>query len=331
MISVLTTPAELAVYDAWVKSHPEGSLWQSLEWKQYQQALGREVRIYVHREGLQIHASALVVIDKTSFGLATWDIPRGPLGRITGSDERIVLFEQIVADARANGGIAITLSLSKTLRVTRYALRASSRHEQPSATRIIDLTPSEADILKQMKPKGRYNIGVAEKNGVIVEESKDIDAFFALAKKTGERDCFGILSRRHYATFLKALPGSFLLIAKDSRSKIQDTNNAASLLGVVWNRTAYYYYGASDYAHRALMAPYALQWKAMTRSKALGCVAYDLLGIAPPEAPKTHPWAGVSGFKEKFGGTVIEYPPEQQLVLRPLMNGLLKLKRKIIG
>src|SRR5690349_21165533 len=37
-------------------------------------------------------------------------------------------------------------------------------------TRCIDLRPSESAILAQMKPKGRYNIGVARRHGVSVAE-----------------------------------------------------------------------------------------------------------------------------------------------------------------
>src|SRR5439155_23651932 len=37
-------------------------------------------------------------------------------------------------------------------------------------TRCIDLRPSEAAILAQMKPKGRYNIGLARRHGVSIIE-----------------------------------------------------------------------------------------------------------------------------------------------------------------
>ena len=79
-IRLLTSTGDLRKYDAWLRAHPEGSLWQSLQWKQFQEALGRTVRIYAAMEADQIAASALVVMDATSFGLRTWEIPYGPLG-----------------------------------------------------------------------------------------------------------------------------------------------------------------------------------------------------------------------------------------------------------
>jgi lipid II:glycine glycyltransferase (peptidoglycan interpeptide bridge formation enzyme) len=79
------------------------------------------------------------------------------------------------------------------------------------------------------------------------------------------------------------------------------------------------------------MGPYLLQWEALRHCKAQGCRTYDLLGIAPPDAPEDHPWAGISAFKEKFGGRIVAYPSEQVIVLRPLAARALALKRAFFG
>src|SRR5882762_5324797 len=50
-------------------------------------------------------------------------------------------------------------------------------------TRCIDLRPSEAEILAQMKPKGRYNIAVARRHGVSIIED---------ASEQGLADFFGL-------------------------------------------------------------------------------------------------------------------------------------------
>ena len=318
----LTSDGDLALYDAWLRARPEGTLWQSLEWKKYQEALGRETRIYASFEQERISASALVIIDRTSFRLATWDIPRGPIGEDNGA-----LLKAIFEDARRERCLSLYLSPPSGQETKGSGQKSSPRHEQPEATRMIDLTQSEEEILKQMKPKGRYNISVAEKHGVLVAASTDVTAFHRLLAQTGQRDRFGILPLPHYEAFLRALPGSFLLFA----SLPPNPEPIAGLLGVIWGKTGFYYYGASSYALRALMAPYALQWTAMRHCKAAGCASYDLLGIAPPNAPANHPWQGVSAFKEKFGGTVVTYPPEQQIVLRPMTSTLLSIKRRLLG
>ncbi|PIR53594.1 hypothetical protein COU76_00240 [Candidatus Peregrinibacteria bacterium CG10_big_fil_rev_8_21_14_0_10_49_10] len=314
----IRTSEDDAQYAAWIRSHPAGNLWQSLEYKKFQEALGRTVRIYVAEEEGMIVGSALVVIDTTTFGLSTWEVPRGPVG-----ERKAEILEIIINDAE--GDRCLALYYSPAHAVDGLAGKPSGRMMHGEATRMIDLTQSEEEILAQMKQKGRYNIRLAEKSDVQVEESEDIDAFYTLVVQTGERDAFGTLPKSHYQAFLDVLESSFLLLA----SKPETGEPVSGLLGVVWGSQALYYYGASNYAHRAFMAPYALQWAAMQFCKEKGCTTYDLLGVAPPDADGNHPWSGISQFKEKFGGEVVTYPPEKQVVLRPIMYGLLQLKRRL--
>jgi len=398
---ILATVEDFSRYNAWVQGHPEGNLWQSLEWKRYQEALGREVRVYVVEDsskpspypsplkgrGCSITASALVVIDRTTGGLSTWDIPRGPLHQlsgisfqVSGVDAAAKLLDDITHDAKKDRCLALFLSPSTPLEAGSWKLEAGTRNEQPEATRIIDLTKSEEEILAQMHPKGRYNIKVAQKNGVQVEQADDVEAFYDLLQQTAWRDGFRILPLKAYKAFLERLPGSFLLLAYPPPSPFvkgegqgerveregAKSKPIAGLIGIIWPQnlplprplslcgrrgeetdgfpptTGIYYYGASDYTSRSLMAPYLLQWEAMRLCKTKGCTRYDLLGVVPSTMPLTltlsrgergflHPWAGISAFKEKFGGTVATYPPEQQIVLRPMLWKMLQWKRQLLG
>ncbi|MDD5026581.1 MAG: peptidoglycan bridge formation glycyltransferase FemA/FemB family protein [Candidatus Peribacteraceae bacterium] len=313
---------DLRYYDAWLRAHPQGTLWQSLEWKEYQQSIGRTTRLYLAREKGAIVASALVVIDTTTLGLSTWNIPRGPIG----SEARTGLLERILADAKCSHCLTLYFSPSQSFFIANFSfpIRSSGRHEQPEASSVIDLTKSEEEILSAMKPKGRYNISIAKRHNVSVRQSSDTSAFLALVKETAKRDGFKIPPKSHYQAFLECLRGSFLLLAYPAESQ----EPISGLLGVSWGSQGIYYYGASSHASRALMAPYLLQWEAMRHCKARGCTSYDLFGIAPPDALPHHPWKGVTEFKEKLGGTLITYPPEREIVLRPIANALLQLKRK---
>ena len=331
-IRLLSAAEDSETYRKWVGGHPQGSLWQSVEWKQYQEALGRETRVYVELNGPEIVASALVIIDRTSFGFCTWDVPRGPLfeSRILNTESWEALLEKIIEDAKREKCLSIYTSPQSPLEIqdSEFKIRESGRHEQPDATRIVDLTKTEDEILTQMHQKGRYNIKVAQKHAVQIVETHDARPFATLLESTAERDGFRGPSARQLTTMLKNLPGCFLLL---SYAPDNTQEPIGGLLGVVWHGTAIYYYGGSDYAHRALMAPYLLQWEAMRRSKAAGCVRYDLLGVAPPDAPEDHLWQGISGFKEKFGGEVIVYPHEQEVPLRPWAKRALWMKRKMLG
>lgn len=266
-----------------------------------------------------------MTIDTTTGGYSVWEIPRGPLwANPAALDE---LLKRIVVDAKHERCIEILFSPATPLLSTHYPLRTSPRHVHAQATRILDLHHSEEQILAQMHQKGRYNIGVARKHGIEVVEGSvnDIDTFYALLRSTGGRDGFKISQKSHYTRFLSDLRGSFMLLAKHQGTPI------AGLIGVQWGAMGIYYYGASSYEHRHLMAPYLVQWEAIRRCKAKGCTHYDLLGISPEPAPANDPWLGISDFKRKFGGRVVTYPQEQALVLKPIVRAALRLKRKLLG
>lgn len=323
-IRILSSTEDLTRHEAWVSTQKQGTLWQSAAWRRYQATLGRQTRVYAAECNGVIMAAASVIIDTTAGGFSVWECPRGPVWTTGNELEAASLLETVVSDAKKERCIQLFVSPPIPLETCRSKLVASSRHIHPQATLLLDLSLSEDRLLAQMHPKGRYNIKVAEKQGISVTTSSDISAFYSLMTSTGQRDSFTIHKESHYKRFLESLDSAFLLLATHAEKPI------AGLLGVTWNGTGIYYYGASSYEHRALMAPYALQWAAIRHCKALGCTQYDLLGIDVPDAPPTA-WKGITDFKRKFGGTLHVYPAEQQLMLRPLVSLALGLKRKILG
>ena len=315
-------PQEQELYKQWIESSAPENLWQSSNWVNVQEALGREVRMYIIEEEEQIIASALVVIDTTMFGLSTWEIPRGP---IWNGDEQVAikLLEFIVADAKKERCMRMYISPFKSIEVPKQ-WKPSNRLVHPTHTIQLDLTLDEEELLQQMKPKGRYNCKVATKHGVTVGQSTDATAFAQLHATTGSRNTFVTPNNNTYQRFIDVINGSFLLYAYHPDT----TEPIAGLIGVCQGNLGIYYYGASNHVYRSSMAPYALQQAAITHCKAAGCTVYDLFGIAPPNEPK-HPWHGITSFKEKFGGTTVTIAPEQQMILKPVSHALLALKRRL--
>jgi lipid II:glycine glycyltransferase (peptidoglycan interpeptide bridge formation enzyme) len=84
---------------------------------------------------------------------------------------------------------------------------------------------------------------------------------------------------------------------------------------IAFGDTVTYAHGASSSRKRELMAPHLLQWASMTRAKTQGFTHYDFFGVAPAEAPASHPWAGITRFKEGFGGQRVSYPGAYDFVL----------------
>lgn len=197
----------------------------------------------------------------------------------------------------------------------------------PRFTNIIDLTQNEESILEKMHQKGRYNIRLAKKRGIEIQESNDINSFYKILETTAKRDHFHINPKKFYQTMLDTLASSNkakLFLAYHPESK----NPIAGILNTYIEDTATYYYGASDHQYRKYMAPYLLQWHAIQDAKQNNFKTYDFLGVANPNNPKD-PLQGVTSFKNKFGGKTIQYKNSKILIHNYLLYILLKIKKAI--
>jgi lipid II:glycine glycyltransferase (peptidoglycan interpeptide bridge formation enzyme) len=184
----------------------------------------------------------------------------------------------------------------------------ADRYMEQRNTLCIDLRPSEPAILAQMKPKGRYNIGVARRLGVRVVEdtsAQGLRDFLSIYQETVCRK--GIKSKP--AKYFKRLLSILTSVRKGSLffAEYQGLRLAAAVV-VYFGPRASYLFGGSVARHRSVMAPYLLHFEIMRRAKAMGHEWYDLWGVAPENEPD-HPLAKISVFKRKFGGSELRLVP----------------------
>jgi lipid II:glycine glycyltransferase (peptidoglycan interpeptide bridge formation enzyme) len=204
----------------------------------------------------------------------------------------------------------------------------SAADVQPPDTVLVDLAPSEHDILMAMKPKCRYNIKFAEKRGVTLRrlDAEGLDIFYSIFLETAERDGINIHSLEYYKTLFahcSNYPGQELRLYLAEH----EGDSLGALIVLIRGREAVYLYGASSNRKRNLMAAYALQWRAMKDARAAGCTEYDLFGIAPGNDP-SHPMAGLYRFKTGFGGRVIHRPGCWDYVYKPLTKNIFSAAEK---
>ena len=199
---------------------------------------------------------------------------------------------------------------------------------QPPDSVIINLDMPMEAILEQMKPKWRYNARLAVKKGVKVREGEagEINIFCDLLKKTAARDKIAIHSLAYYEWLLKNNYEGVKPVIKLYFAE-HEGDILAGIMTLFWKTEAVYLYGASSDVKRNLMAPYALQLKAMEDAKNAGCTEYDLYGIPPNEDPQ-HPMAGLYRFKTGFGGSIIHRPGCRDYPCRPLLYKIFRLMEK---
>ncbi|MDP5039123.1 MAG: peptidoglycan bridge formation glycyltransferase FemA/FemB family protein [Candidatus Gracilibacteria bacterium] len=174
-----------------------------------------------------------------------------------------------------------------------------------NSTAIIDLNLEMEDILLIMKPKGRYNIKVAEKKGLkafeIEKIYENIKIFYNLMLETTSRDNFNGNNFEYYKTFLNNISNSKLIFVKLENEVV------CGGIFVFDKEISIYYYGASTSSpkYRNMMGPYLMQYFAINKAKELGSKIYDFLGVAGI-LEKNSPLAGVTDFKLKLTPNVVE-------------------------
>ncbi|MFN7160505.1 MAG: lipid II:glycine glycyltransferase FemX [Candidatus Gracilibacteria bacterium] len=343
------TASQKKEWQLFIESIPEtkGFLYQNLVWADF-------IKTLIPKDGIGLYLLREKHTGQILIGSMGYRYPllrrkywlyfsRGPLFQWKDREYLKTFFEEvkrIEKDAvwiRFDPAIAES---SETVSFFSYAKAHKSFH--PKKTLVLDLTPTKDEILAQMHSKGRYNIRLAEKKGVEVFgwEYKDqrltklsgmeytdelidpVGLFSDMIYETGKRDGFSVHSREYFENFLRTLGSehAFLLLSKHGDEWIG---------GGIFTYTSdacIYYYGASLHQYRQLMAPYLVQWKAITYAKeVLGSKIYDFLGIGSAENDAA--LAGVTEFKRKFGGQERGFVGTFEIRVKPMWFLLVKIAK----
>ncbi len=291
-----------------------GSFLQSWSWGQYQEAIGHKIwRIQAD------DFNVLLIKHDLPFAKNYLYCPRPVFKNLPDN-----FLNQVRQIAKQEKSIFFKIELDRDLNKDSFpgGLLSSSKHIQPLKTIILDLHKSEEELLSRMHQKTRYNIRLAQKKGVSVEQNQsDIGSFLELLSKTTEHDKFYSHPKDHYLKMVDVLGKANMLkifLAK------RDNKIIAGSINLFWNKTAIYSHGASDYNYRNLMAPYLLQWEAIKQAKVDGFQYYDFFGIDERK------WPGVTRFKNGFNGQEISYPGAFDLIFQPVWYKAYNLIRKIL-
>jgi lipid II:glycine glycyltransferase (peptidoglycan interpeptide bridge formation enzyme) len=317
MVSDLHEVTDATTWDTALLSLPQPHILQSWAWAALKAQTGWRAKHLLWRApaGAPI-AAAAILTRRLARGVpgAVAYVPKGPL--LDWSDAALVeaVLRQIEAETRRQRAIFIKIDpdvradtdtgrqVSATL--ARRGWRPSVEQIQYRNTVVSDLTLDEEALLAAMKPKWRYNIRLAERQGVIVRGGTAADglshlsAFYAMYAETGRRDGFLVRPYAYYRAIWERFLADdlgHLLLAEVAGQPV------AGIFLFHFGQTAWYFYGASTDQSRELMPNHALQWAAMRWAKSVGCTRYDWWG-APDVLAESDPMWGVYRFKQGFGG-----------------------------
>lgn len=338
MLSVREVGAgEQASWDVFVTRASNGSFLHAWAWGEFQHAAGFHIHRVAIGDGNNPQALALLVERSLPLGQSSLYVPWGPVIGDTEDPHRLrdtaaalrMYIQRRTGDwpvyLRIEPKMPDTADVHAALAEASFAILETSI--QPRDTRVVDLTRSEDDLLKDMHTKTRYNIRVAIRHGVTVHEettAEGLNVFWQLAQDVEGRGAFRYHPRSYYDTMLKTL-GAIQVMFHVYVARHNDLPVAAGLF-IRYGNTVTYAHGASTTKRAHVMAPTLLHWEAMLRSKAEGAETYDFFGVAATENPK-HPWAGITRFKRGFGGRAERYIGSADAVFDPVRYRLFTIAR----
>lgn len=301
-------------WDRFVKICPNGSFLQSSSWAELKLRYGWVAKRFVIGGSAVLGGVQVLIRTRRlsplgpSVGIAY--VPRGPL--VVGERETRVLLRAVVEEAQRCGSSVLRVEPANCIAadlqteiLAHEGFASSSAFVQIPRTGMVDLERDTRALLMSFKPKMRYNIGLAERRGVVVDMCTDEHSFaefYELTTTTADREGFAVHAQSYYRDVWRCFGDDAALFI----ARYKDRPLAAAIV-LAFGHTAVYLYGASSNLERNRMAPHAVQWGAMRWAQTRGCRQYDLWGMADPEDPND-PMLGVHRFKLGFQPTIRHYP-----------------------
>ncbi len=317
----------------------EKTFLQSWNWGEFQKTMGNKIwrlGIYNNGELSSVIIAVKVVARRGTFLL----VQHGPLGE---KETFHVFFKELrrIAKEEKASFIRIAPLLERNEENQKLfqdlGFREAPMHANAyEATWKLDLTPSEEELLKNMRKTTRYLVRQAMKNpDITVEKSEkpsDVEIYQKLNKKVAARQKFTPFSGEYIKNEFEAfsINSEALWLFGKYKGEV-----AAGVMVIFWSGIGFYHQAASLEKYAKFSIPYLLQWEAIKEAKNRGCKMYDFWGFTDPKKDPRHPWAGPTLFKMGFGGRAYEYvktrdlPLSRKYWLTYIFEKLRKAKRRL--
>lgn len=325
---------------------------QSSAWRNLQNDLG-ETNFYEKGNGYQY----LAILKNTPVGKYLY-LPYGPVFEDKrGHENSLKSLNNLAAKHRVIFSRVEPQSLEFTERLPRNAYKSSDLN--PKETWILDLTGSAEDLKTKLPSRLlRYYKGAASK-GITIETSHnpdDIHYLLDLQKALANEKGINTFSENYLKTELSQ-PFATLYLVKQNVVPISDTwtddgpgggrplsvsemgeekvrqdpssNIIAAGLVFDTKHTRYNLQGAQNDQGRKLHATGILTVQLILDAKARHQTTFDFWGIAPDDAPDSHPWKGFTNFKKTFAGEEVQYSGTYDLVYDKFKYRLYQILRKL--
>jgi lipid II:glycine glycyltransferase (peptidoglycan interpeptide bridge formation enzyme) len=348
-------------YNRFIMDQPTGSFLQSWEWGMWQEECGHKAyrflitNDYNNNDNITgaVQLLKMPIMGKKYYLYA----PYGPVVRNQKSEVR----SQIIQELKSRFPGVMFVRVEPKMEISELqSVGKKTLHIQPINTLVLDLEKTTDQLLKEMHPKTRYNIKLAQKHNVEVVCDLAVVPGYGLYWSEALKLIMDTAGRQNFKTFAASYYEKLLdffvhlntsATAKaganssgqsaEALAKADAIQNHSCDLKVYVYRALYqkellaaavmvdfgnvrtYLFGGSSDSHREVMAPHLLHFKAIEDAKTLGLKIYDFWGLET--LAEKNP--GFARFKLGFGGEKKEYAGAYDLVFNQGQYNIYKALR----
>lgn len=303
-ISILNSEQE---WENFLKTTNPNIFVQSRFYGDFFRALGEEAFILGIKKDGKLIGGSLVVTTTAKRGKFLY-LPYGPKLDFSNQNLWLAFINELKKIAKTYRADFIRVSpfvddtpqLAATFK--RAGFRPAPMHVLAETTWILDLSPDEETLFKAMRDTTRNLISRGKREGVEIKITEDEEALKRLSVLLQET------ARRHNFTpfSYKYMQAEFDAFKKHDAAKIFEAYYEGRLVSSAviffYGDTAVYRHSGSSSERIKCQPSYLLQWHVIQEAKKRGMKQYNFWGIAPDNAPKNHPFMGITTFKTGFGG-----------------------------
>lgn len=300
---------------------------QSWEWGEFRMKTGIEVVRLGRYDEKRLVETAQITIHPIPF--TSWTIGYFPKGNVPSEE----MMEALMKMGKEHRCIFVKMEPNETDKSKAQVKIQNFENLQPSPhplftkyTFQLDLTKSEEELLKGMHPKTRYNIKVAQKNGVTVQKDDSPEAFaeyLRLTFETTKRQKFYAHTEKYHRLMWETLrQAKIARLFTATYPHEGKTLTLVTWIVFLFNDVLYYPYGASSDLFRNTMASNLMMWEVIRWGKAHGAKQFDMWGALGPDPDPKDSWYGFHKFKQGYGAEHVEFSGSYDLVIEPMMYRL---------
>lgn len=322
-------------YEEFIKKQELCDFQQSVKWGKVKEFWKNETIILQDKEE-KIVATMSILIRKIPFFGNLMYVPRGPIGEIHEEAVLKELTEKMKEIAKQYKAFVIIIEpnvkkedrvfeeLARKLgyKINSKAIKFEQEIQARHNFRLNLKNKTEEEVFAQFASKTRYNVRLAMRKGVRVEEKnkEGLEEFCKLMQETGKRDNFRTRPKEYFETILTEFPEE----AKIYIAYYED-KPLATIMPMLYGNKMWYLYGASSNEHRNLMPTYLLQWEMIKLAIKHHCNGYDFRGVSMERGEED----GLYRFKKGFGGDFVELIGEIYIPFKPIKYHFYKIAKKI--